>query len=80
MTLGVVLFREYNWSTSTVEQARASVQMLRRRHPDYDLASVLFRAGVRVMRKLVAQVDKVARPARQLRRKLDRLVSRFPQQ
>eukprot|EP00974_Lingulodinium_polyedra_P008370 797757-Lingulodinium_polyedra.AAC.1 len=43
VALGVDLLRECNWSASTVEQARASVQSLRRHHPDYYLAVVLFR-------------------------------------
>eukprot|EP00974_Lingulodinium_polyedra_P114230 11059392-Lingulodinium_polyedra.AAC.1 len=74
MAFGVAFFPECNWSTSTCGASACQ----RRHRPDYDLATVLCRVGVRTMRKLAAQEDREARSVRQLQQKLDRLVSRLP--
>eukprot|EP00974_Lingulodinium_polyedra_P008462 807650-Lingulodinium_polyedra.AAC.1 len=50
---GVKLLQEATWSTCSVEQAHASVQMIRRHHPDYELNTLLLRSGIHTMRKLV---------------------------
>eukprot|EP00974_Lingulodinium_polyedra_P082980 8036810-Lingulodinium_polyedra.AAC.2 len=49
--LGVRLMGDCSWSTTVTEQQHASVKLLQRHHPDWQLNSMLVRAGLHFLRR-----------------------------
>lgn len=50
---GIRLLMECPWATSTVEQQHASLQLVHRQHPDYHMQTLLLRAGLHTLRRLL---------------------------
>ena len=63
---GVQLLQEVGWSTASVEQAHASVTLVKRHHPDYDMPTLLIRAGLHTLRLLLPGIDEASKAVRRL--------------
>ena len=66
---GVKLMLQVSWCTASVEQAHASVTLVRRMHPDYELEKTLVRAGVHTARRLMPVLGRAARAVQMLQEK-----------
>ena len=66
------------WATTTAEQQHASVTLMRRRHPDFEMNTLLARAGIHAMRRLIPYPSAEDRHTDQLRKKLDQIASKVP--
>lgn len=75
---GVRLLREVGWSTNSVEQAHASCTLMKRQHPDYDKPTLLIRAGLHTLRRLIPGLDEGTKTVLKLRHQLDKLTSKRP--
>eukprot|EP00974_Lingulodinium_polyedra_P007842 746278-Lingulodinium_polyedra.AAC.1 len=75
----VKLFREVSFATVSVEQAHASVQLIQRHHPDQDLGTLLQRACLKTILKVLPLGESREHRARtKITRALDKLHSRVP--
>ena len=70
---GVKLLGEVSWSTLSVEQAHASVTLVRLQHPRYELNTVLVRAGLHTLRMILPSPSRQEKKLRQLMTMLDQL-------
>eukprot|EP00974_Lingulodinium_polyedra_P096110 9315106-Lingulodinium_polyedra.AAC.1 len=75
---GLRLMAEVNWATTTTEQQHASVTLMQRHHPDYDLDKLLVRAGLHTFRKLLPGLTPEEKELQKLEKQLDRLEARQP--
>ena len=76
---GVRLLGECSWSTTTTEQMHASVTLLHRHHPSYELNTLLVRSGLHSLRRLVPGSSQEERMMVRLANSMDKLDSRQPQ-
>lgn len=70
---GVLLLREVPWGTVSTEQAHASVTLVKRQHPQFELESIVVRAGIHTLRKLLPQVSPEEKALAKLQQALARL-------
>eukprot|EP00974_Lingulodinium_polyedra_P017244 1672015-Lingulodinium_polyedra.AAC.1 len=57
MEAGIKLLSQCPWGTTVAEQQHASVSLIHRHHPDYYLNTLMIRAGLHSMRRLLPKAS-----------------------
>ena len=75
---GVRLLGECSWATTTTEQMHASVTLIHRHHPSYELNALLVRSGLHTIRRLVPGSSQEEKLMERLNKTMNKLDSRQP--
>ena len=70
MVAGVRLMMECSWTALVTEQQQASVSMVGRWHPDYELETLVLRAGLHSVRRVLPTFSNEDNDAKRLKEKL----------